>query len=58
MEDIFNTKVQVEITLEELENIILCLRVINQATSGSVRSELEERLSNVAGKIKNNTQYK
>ena len=52
MKDIFDTKVNVELTLGELENIILCLRAINKHNTGSVRSELEERLSNLSVDVK------
>ena len=52
MKDIFDTKVNVELTLEELEHIIVCLRAINKYSTGSVRSELEERLSNLSIEVK------
>ena len=52
MKDIFDTKVNVELTLEELEHIIVCLRAINKYSTGSVRSELEERLSNLSIDVK------
>ena len=52
MKDIFDTKVNVELTLGELENIILCLRAINKHNTGSVRSKLEERLSNLSVDVK------
>lgn len=53
MKDMFNTKINVELTLEELENIIICLRAANKHNTGSVRNELEERLSNLSTNIKN-----
>lgn len=52
MKNIFDTKVNVELTLEELESIIVCLRAINKHNTGKVRSELEERLSNLSVDVK------
>lgn len=52
MKDIFDTKVNVELTLGELENIIVCLRAGNKYSTGKVRSELEERLSNLSVDVK------
>lgn len=48
MSDIFDTKIQVELTLKELEDITLALRMVNKAFSGNIRSELEEKLSDIA----------
>ncbi len=52
MKDIFDTKVNVELTLQELESIIVCLRAGNKYNTGKVRSELEERLSNLSVHVK------
>ena len=52
MKDIFDTKVNIELTLGELESIIICLRAADKHNTGSVRSELEERLSNLSVDVK------
>lgn len=52
MDNIWNTKVPIDVTLKELEDIIIALRMVNRAFNGDVRSELEERLSNLATKTK------
>lgn len=52
--NIFDTKINVEITLSELENLIIMLRVANKVITGEIRSELEEKLENIAFKIKTN----
>lgn len=48
MDNVWDTKIQIEVTLRELEDITLALRMIDKAFSGDVRSELEERLSDIA----------
>lgn len=48
MEDVFTTKIEVELTIEELEDLIIALRFFNLNMSGSVRSDLEEKLENIA----------
>ena len=48
MEDVFTTKIEVELTIEELEDLIIALRFFNLNMSGSVRSNLEEKLENIA----------
>lgn len=48
MDNVWDTKIQVELTLKELEDITLALRMVNKAFSGDTRSELEDRLTNIA----------
>lgn len=48
MNDVFDTKIEIELTLGELENLIVMLRLANKVVSGDVRSELEEKLENIA----------
>ena len=48
MKDVFDTKIEVELTLGEFENLIVALRYYNLNMSGSVRSNLEEKLDNIA----------
>ena len=48
MEDVFTTKIEVELTIVELEDLIIALRFFNLNMSGSVRSNLEEKLENIA----------
>lgn len=48
MDNVWDTKIQIELTLKELEDITLALRMVNKAFSGDSRSELEDRLSNIA----------
>lgn len=52
MNNVWGTKTQIELTLEELVDITLALRLFNGVISGDSRSELEERLSNIVTKIK------
>lgn len=52
MKDIFDTKVNIELTLGELESIIICLRAAHKNNTGSVRSELEKILSNLSVDVK------
>lgn len=52
MKDVFDTKVNVEITLGELEELIIMLRVANKALTGEIRSELEEKLSDLSMELK------
>lgn len=47
MEGIWNKKVEVELTLKELEDITLALRMVNKAFSGNIKSDLEDKLSNI-----------
>lgn len=47
MEDVWNIKIPVELTLKELEDITLALRLVDKAFNGNARSELEDRLSNI-----------
>lgn len=46
-DNIWDKKVQIELTLKELEDITLSLRITDKAFIGDIRSELEEKLSNV-----------
>lgn len=55
MDNIWNTKISVELTLKELEDITLALRMVDKAFNGNSRSELEERLTNIAIMTKMNT---
>ena len=48
MGDVFDTKIEVELTLEELDNLIIALRYFNLKVSSSVRSDLEEKLENIS----------
>lgn len=48
VKDVFNTKIEVELTLRELEMLIVKLRVANKIISGEVHCELEEKLENIA----------
>lgn len=52
--NVFDTKINIELTLGELENLIVMLRVANKVVTGEIRSELEEKLENIAFKIKTN----
>lgn len=52
MDNVWDTKIQIELTLKELEDITLALRIANKVFSEDSRSELEERLSNIVTKIK------
>lgn len=52
MNNVWDTKTQIELTLSELEDITLALKISNEVISGDSRSELEERLSNIVTKIK------
>lgn len=52
MSDIWNKKVQVELTVRELEEITLALRMVNKAFGNGLRSELEDRLSHVTVEAK------
>lgn len=52
IKDPFDCKLNIELTLEELEHIIVCLRAINKYSTGSVRSELEERLDDISNNFK------
>lgn len=54
MDNVWDTKIQVELTLKELEDITLALRMVNKAFGSGVRSELEDRLSNIAVTTKMN----
>lgn len=47
LDNIWNTKVKVELTLKELEEITLSLWIANKAFTGNTRSDLEEKLSNI-----------
>lgn len=49
---VFDEKVNIEITLGELEELIVMLRVANKFITGKTRSELEEKLENMATKLK------
>lgn len=57
-EDIFDTKVNVELTLGELESIILCLSIVNEHNPNHAIDRLAERLSNLAVDIKMEEYYK
>lgn len=52
MNNVWDTKIQIKLTLRELEDITLALRLVNGVLSEGSRSELEERLSNIVTKIK------
>ena len=52
MDNFLDTKIQIKLTLSELEDITLALRIVNEVFSGDSRSELEDRLSNIATTIK------
>ena len=52
MDNVLNTKIQIKLTLSELEDITLALRIVNEVLSGDSRSELEDRLSNIVTTIK------
>lgn len=54
MQDVWNTKIPVELTIRELEDIIIMLRVANMTVRGNVRSEIEEKLENIVTKAKMN----
>lgn len=47
MDNVWDTKIEIELTLSELENITLALRIANKVVSGDSRSELENKLSNI-----------
>lgn len=48
MENIWNRKVNIELTLHELEDLIISLRVANKVITGDVGSKLEEKLNDIA----------
>lgn len=52
MNNIWNTQIPIRLTLEELEDITLALRIVNTALSGDSRSELEEKLSDIESRVK------
>lgn len=52
MDNVLDTKIQIKLTLSELEDITLALRIVNEVFSGDSRSELEDRLSNIVTTIK------
>ncbi len=52
MNNVLDTKIQIKLTLSELEDITLALRIVNEVFSGDSRSELEDRLSNIVTTIK------
>ena len=52
MDNVLETKIQIKLTLSELEDITLALRIVNKVFSGDSRSELEDRLSNIVTTIK------
>ena len=52
MDNVLDTKIQIKLTLSELEDITLALRIVNKVFSGDSRSELEDRLSNIVTTIK------
>lgn len=47
MDNVWDTKIQIEVTLKELEDITLALRMVNKAFGNGVRSDLEDRLSHI-----------
>ncbi|MGL5440316.1 MAG: hypothetical protein ACRDA4_08090 [Filifactoraceae bacterium] len=47
MDNPFNKKIEIELTLHELEEIIIMLRVANKVVTGEIRSEIEEKLQNI-----------
>lgn len=52
MDNVWDTKIQIGLTLKELEDITLALRIVNTIISGDSGSELEARLSNIESRIK------
>ena len=53
MDNFLDTKkIQIKLTLSELEEITSALRIVNEVFSGDSRSELEDRLSNIATTVK------
>lgn len=48
MDNVWDKKIQVELTLKELEDITLALRMVDKAFGGGTRSELEDRLTHIA----------
>ena len=47
LNDIWDRKINIELTLHELEDLIISLRVANKFITGNVGSELEEKLNNI-----------
>ena len=48
MDNVWDTKIEIELTLSELEDITLALRIANKVFRGDSRSEREDKLSNIA----------
>lgn len=48
IDDIWDRKINIELTLHELEDLIISLRVANKVINGKVGSKLEEKLNNIA----------
>ena len=52
MDNFWDKKIQVDLTLKELEDITLALRMVDKAFGGGNRSSLEERLTDITHKAK------